>query len=747
MSGIYSKDEELGKRDDDFRPRPASTVSTLFRPRWRKRRLLTLLGVVGALYLLLRNLPFTSETDDEYLDSSPVTSYWTSGRQAVEEPVGPPPRRVGISDDEEEKSKHWYNGVVKFYRLAESLHGIARTMGQRPMNRNVLFAASSLKSAANLFPMACEMSRWDRNYVHLAIMGRETLSMEDILQINGVDADCDIHIHDARSDYNEYSSDFRAEVAVGGALKHIQEFMHPQAIIMDDSAVENQFFTRAVRTRGQEYRKAVIEVPSGRYEDFLWLTRLDSGSLASWFRPQIDILVQAPQHSGSLIRLIKSLEQADYEGLRPPSLTLELPTDIEPAGRRFLENLYWPPGVENNPLGQNTLTLRHRIPSQHISAEQASLRFLESFYPRHGHDNHVLILSPQAELSPLYLHYLHYAVLEYRFSSYGAPKSDDLLGISLDVPSTLLNGSEGFTQPIVSDMNALKYTNNEKLDQTSSVPFLYQAPSSTGTLVFGDRWAELHDFLTHRIAASHLGKAKKGEKFVSESQPAWLEYLLELIRARGWFMLHPVESLMTVHNELATIPEEFNKEGRPNDKASEAAKQPGHSEEEAFLTADEPPVLTPHTEQRSFDLQTPLHEKLPFRGDLAELPHLPLLKYTGQMTSFTRAQEVRDEEYVPYFRKTLGGCEEGDQADRKRVLIPGKTDDLFCLPGMEPDYDTRDEDRAAAKAIADALDEAEGEDEEDEGEGEGKLDTEGEKKKTATVETKEELETKGQEAE
>lgn len=707
---IYDKDEELGKRDDDFRPRPSSTASTLLRPsRWRKRRLLTLLAIAGILYLMLRNLPMDISSGAEDVGTPTSPTYWSPARSRVNEPFGAPPKAAVVTDDEEEQSKHWYNGVIKFYRLAESLRGISRTMGQRETNRNVLFAASSLKSAANLIPMACEMSKWDRNYVHLAIMGRETLSMGEILEINGVDKGCDIYLHDARSDYNEYSSDARAEVATGGALRHINEWMHPQVIIMDDSSVENQFFTRAVRSRAKEYQKAVIEVPAGRYEDFLWMARLDSGSLANWFRPQIDILVQAPHTGcGSLIRLIKSLEKADYAGLRPPSLTLELPTSIEPVAQRFFENLHWPPGRKDEPLGQNTLTLRHRIPSQHVSSEQASLRFLESFYPRHGHDNHVLILSPQAEVSPLYLHYLYYTVLEYRFSSYRSSRSDDLLGISLDVPSNLLDGSEGFAQPNISDMNALKYTNDDKLDQTSHAPFLYQAPSATGSLIFGDRWAELHDFAMHRVMASHLGKAKKTEKLISETQPAWLEYLLELIRARSWFMLHPADGLLTVHNELARLPEEFGKSTASKQKTADPVTQLDNPEEEAFLTASEPPILQPHPERDHIGSGLPLHESLPFLGDLPELPHLPLLKYTGQMTGFVRAEERRDEEFVPYFRHNIGGCESGDQTDRQRFVTAGKTDDLFCLPGMEPDFDTGGEDGVTTEAVAEAIAEDEG---------------------------------------
>lgn len=91
--------------------------------------------------------------------------------------------------------RQYYNGQVKFYNLAASLHGIAKTMGFRENNKNVLFAAASLQSASRLIPMACEMSRWNRNAVHFAIMGREELPMDDIRTVNGVGTDCNVFWH------------------------------------------------------------------------------------------------------------------------------------------------------------------------------------------------------------------------------------------------------------------------------------------------------------------------------------------------------------------------------------------------------------------------------------------------------------------------------------------------------------------------------------------------------------------------
>lgn len=692
-----SRDEELAKRDDDFRPRRQVNPSFdhIAPWRWRKRRVLTVLAGILGLYFVISIIPFDYGPIAELDIRAPLQpgsiAYTSKERQ---EPSGAPPPSENdekSDDSSEEHGQQSYNGPIKFYRLASSLHGISRTMGSRPSNRNVLFAASSLKSVANLMPMACEMGKWDRNYVHLAIMGRSTLSLEEILEVNGIQKDsCLVYFHDARGDYAEFSSDTRAEVSVTGAMKHINDFMHPQAIIMDDNALEDSFFTRGMRIKSKELGRALIEVPAGRYEDFLWMTRLDSGSLGSWYKPSIDILIHAPpESSGGLIRLVKSLEKAEYAGLKTPKVTIEMPQNIEYFARRYLENLDWPPEKQPTPLKTKGLTLRHRIPSARLTSEQASLRFVESFYPISTNDHHLLVLSPQAEVNPLFLQYLHYTLLEYRYSAYEVPEHDDLLGISLDVPSSFLNGSAGFVQPMIANMQAEKFTGSEKLDQSAPAPFLYQAPSATASLIFGDKWATLHDYFTNRLASSQAGTAEKSQKLVSETEPAWLEYLLELMRARGWSMLHPSAPFVTVHNELAQIPEEYVREEREKQKSAEPSKQLQHADEEAFLTAPDPPALQQHIEQDSTKGLLPLQEVLPFSGDLPELPHLPLLYYTGDIIDRDSAKDYK-EHYVSYSRQHVGGC---DAKDAARTSTPHdlSTDDLFCLPGADAERETNEE--------------------------------------------------------
>ncbi|KAK1085431.1 hypothetical protein LTR48_004550 [Friedmanniomyces endolithicus] len=506
------------------------------------------------------------------------------------------------------------------------------------------------------------MAKWDRNYVHMAFLGRDALSVDDILDVNGVSrGDCAVNFHDARSDYSKYSIERRAEVSVSGAMKHINDFMHPQAIIMDDSELEDAFFVRAMRYKAGEIGRALIEIPAGRYEDFLWMTRLDSGSLSNWFKPTIEILIHAPlRSSGGLVRLVRSLEDAEYAGFAVPRMIVELPADIDHFAKTFLKRLQWPRKTRHDTRTLSTLTLRRRVPSAHLSSEQASIRFVESFYPSVSEDTHVLVLSAQAEISPLYLHYLHYVILEYKYSSYTSTEADRLLGVSLDIPTAFLNGSGRFAPPSIRDMrenSSQSYLDEAKGDQPGSTPFLYQAPSAT---------------------------AKRTKKLVSEAEPAWLEYLLELTRARGWTMLYPATPFVTIHNELSQIPEEYLRES-DRVQASEEPKDAERLAEEAFLLADEPPVIVEHVERETPEAQ-PLQDMLPFKGDLPELPQLPYLSYTGDIVNAT-TQEDLIQDYAPVFRRTIGGCR-GIDAARKRIISdPTRTDDLFCFPGVDIEFD------------------------------------------------------------
>jgi hypothetical protein len=672
---ILPSDEERGKKDDDHRhgsmarTPPWASIGFLRKPlRWRRRRIL--LAVVGLylVYLLIHNIP-----------SGLIGLQGQRVLVPLEDNVetfGPPPGIIDPTDGG--PFSHTYAGPIKFYRLSTSLHGASHTQGFYALNRNVLFAVSNLKSAATLLPMVCEMSKWSRNWVHVAFMGRHDISLEDLLEINGVDKEkCPVLWHDARPDYMEYSTDARAESSVMAALMHIQTFIHPQVVIMDDSLSEDVFFTKAVRTKTKALNIPLIEIPKDRWESLIWMTRLDAGSLKNWHQPTVDIIIQVPSGaSGGLVRLLKSIKDADYSGMNPPKLTVELPADIDGSVMQYLENFKWQPN-KDNPLATTQLTIRRRITSQRATQEDTAIRFMELFYPTSITDSHVLILSTQAELSPVYYHYLKNALLEYKYSSYGEDDSASVMGLSLELPSVLLDGRTSLKLPTPADMHTDRYT--KLFPNTPSTQFLWQAPNSHATLFFADKWAELHSFLTNRVAKQHqTPKTAPRTKVISEALPSWTEYLLELMRARGYSIYYPgttgPASLVTIHNELYHPPEEFLPPILVDPEVG--AEQPPKNSIEPFLRGDSITARPKHSESPIIPASRPLHLALPFEGDLPEIPHLPRLLWNGESVLPVNVSTIANA-YADAFRESVGGCKipEGKQ----RVERMGETKDLFCF--------------------------------------------------------------------
>lgn len=70
------------------------------------------------------------------------------------------------------------------------------------------------------------------------------------------------------------------EVSVAAGLSHIQTYIEPQAIITGHASREDDFFIKGVRAKALETGKSLIELPLDATENLMWLTRLDSGSLA-----------------------------------------------------------------------------------------------------------------------------------------------------------------------------------------------------------------------------------------------------------------------------------------------------------------------------------------------------------------------------------------------------------------------------------------------------------------------------------
>ena len=197
---LFSGDEELGKKDDDHRRGGRTPMGLAWQhrriPHGPHRRTLKrlALGILAfiVLYYFFKNMP----TDLENPRQRPSYGF-TAG------PNAPPPKSTPGEDSRSkpghegtaESVAHDFNGPIKFYHLASTLHAVSKTRGAELINHNVLFAAASLKSAARLLPIACDMAIRERNYVHFALLGRDDISMDILRSVNGITKECKIIFH------------------------------------------------------------------------------------------------------------------------------------------------------------------------------------------------------------------------------------------------------------------------------------------------------------------------------------------------------------------------------------------------------------------------------------------------------------------------------------------------------------------------------------------------------------------------
>ena len=321
-----------------------------------------------------------------------------------------------------------------------------------------------------------------------------------------------------------------------------------------------------------------------------------------------------------------------------------------------------PPGAAH----VSQVSLRHRIPRRTLTEYEASARLVESFYPVRTKDSHVLLLSPQIELSPLYYHYLIYHLLEYKYSAHGkeTKNSPHLMGISLELPTHFLNDSE----PLVPPLLQKPPSSRNRGTPIEPTPFLWQAPNSNAALYFGDKWMEFHSFLSARLSKPPTTRTK----MISKKHPSWLEYLLELMRARRYSLLYPIfsiddEAIATVHDELYQIPEEFPRE--PSTPASVPDLNPSEPLSLVYERKDDPPPNTEHSLSSSTLLSL-----LPNSGDLPDVYELPLLAFDG--SSLTQQQANDDAwTFTKEYRREVGGCETEVEVTKRE---PNSALDLFC---------------------------------------------------------------------
>ncbi|KAH8680881.1 hypothetical protein BX600DRAFT_428857 [Xylariales sp. PMI_506] len=669
--GLFLSDEEMGKKDDDHKP---SAVNVALRssnwhptrgPHRRSLKRIFLVFLTGCLvYLFIHNIPTDLGPRNigrpHYGGAHVSLQHPPASEQLSPVPPAAPPKSV---NDGAKPLERTYNGPPKFERLGESLRSLSGMGGGMVVNKNILFAAFSLKSAASLLPVACQMGMQASNYVHFAFLGRSDINLKELAKLNGIDEDCQINFHDARTINAAIMTDEAMEYSVFRAFHHIHTYMHPQAVIIDGSRTEDWYFQKSARSHAMATSNTLIELPSSS-SSLGWIASLDSRSLNAWDKINIDILVQATSgSSGNLLRLLKSLSQADYSSCSIPHLTIELPTDVDPPTLHFLEEFQWPPPHVLHAPGTNYLTLRHRIPHRRLTEEESSIRFLESFWPANPLKSHVLVLSPKTEVAPSFFHYLKYSTLEYKYSATGRNNwNTRLFGISLEQPLKHITGDQKLTLPSLL---------NHQTDTTKiSSSFLWQAPTSHAMLYFGDKWAELHDLVSRSLEVQRNANpvpALLSEKVVSTRHPSWLEHALRLSRLRGYWTLYPGEqagkSLVTVHEELHQTPEEYMEVDKPTQLADDA------SEDDIKHAMLKNKAGTENNVELLRSLQGLLEA-----GALRQLNELPLLAWDGEKTGFDKLVTVTTE-YMAKFRETVGRCKP-EEVKKTPVEIPVK--DLFC---------------------------------------------------------------------
>jgi hypothetical protein len=248
--------------------------------------------------------------------------------------------------------------------------------------------------------------------------------------------------------------------------------------------------------------------------------------------------------------------------------------------------------------------------------------------------------------------------LEYKHSNPAQYQQWDarLMGISLELPTTYLDGKEGFRPPTKRKSAESSSAPSTKGD-TAHSPFLWQAPSSEAVLYFGERWVELHGYVSQLLVAQTEWRRLPpviGERHCARTHPGWLEHAVKLARARGYWMLYPgpetASNLAMVHNELYQPPEEFGGVrghrggGRPPARAEEVRLAP-----------------------------TDLLDSLPDGGALPDFDDMQILAWDGKRTTLEDMNRAALD-YAVVFRLATGCATH--EASAKWPDAHAK--DLFC---------------------------------------------------------------------
>lgn len=619
----------------------------------RRKRVVAAIALLAVVYLFIKYLPTNLPPAGLRYDAQ-------TGQNQGRPPAFIPASAGSKADRNVPGKGQFFDGPVKFYELARTLRPhLDRKFTDKD---NVVFLLHDLSTASTLIGFACELAMYNRTTVHAAVLARGSQTIDNIMDLSGAaHTDCPIYLHDARPDYNAQSSPRRRVLAIESVINHFAQALRPSSFIVDETQMAQALFRNAVNNKLDSIWTPLVTIPDHTSSMTDWLRAIDGRSLALVNRIQIDIVITPYKNSaGCLIRLLNSIRGADYAGLPRPHITVEIPNDVDPAALRYLENFRWPQAYHDT-TGQ--LTLRRRMAPAQTNSAAASLRTLESFYPPSNPMSHVLVLTPDVELSPNYLQYLMYLMLEYKYGRNGERLTSSLMGISLFAPSTALHDED-----------------QEHTDgRNHNTILLRQSTTNVASLYFGDKWVELQDYLTHRLRQDPaLSKTVSGVTQL-DSQPAWLSQLSELMQARNYFMLHraiptsnnfdPNAQIALWHPEAHQSPEEY---WTPPVPPAQTAI-PSFTDS-TILTGDEPTSDQPRHEQSSKVLPVTSLLGLKDREILPFDSELPMFGADGKMIDLVEA-EVRANAFADRLSLELGGCKSSETRDEKKIGTVGY---LFC---------------------------------------------------------------------
>lgn len=652
----YEKKHDLPVHE---RPWPASSNirgSTFI----RRKRFLVAIALLAIVYVFIKYLPTDLPPAGQRYDAQ-------TGQNQGRPPAVIPASAGSRPDNNGVGKGQLFDGPVKFYDLARTLRPhINRKQTDKD---NIVFLVHDLRTAPTLIGFACGLATYNRTTVHVAILSLSGESVERIMDRSGVaHTDCPIFVHDARPDYNAQSSMRRRTQVIDSVINHLAQVLKPTCFVVDAQQLQQPLFRNVLEQKLDSIWTPMITIPDHASSLTDWLRGVDGRALALLNRIQMDIVITPyKQSAGCLIRLLNSIWNADYAGLSLPRITVEIPDNVDPFALRYLENFRWPKSHYGT---ESKLILRRRIDPAQANPATASLRTLESFYPPSDPMSHVLVLTPDVELSPNYLQYLTYLTLEYKYGRNGQRLTSSLMGISLFAPSTALNNEEQ-DNPLSNKHHSL---------------FLRPSLTNEAALYFGDKWVELQNYLSLRLRHDPTLSKTLPDTNLDHSQPAWLAQLSELMQARNYFMLHRSASHINNH---ASDPNTHIGLWHPEAHQSpeEYWVPPIPPVATAIPTFTDSTVLTADESESSIDTDTEMSHEQPSKSlpvtsllglsDREILPpdfDLPIFGADGQKLDFVDA-EGNANAFADRVSLELGGCRELEERDEKKM---GRIGYLFC---------------------------------------------------------------------